>query len=47
MKGISEQFTDEEHAFMKDRKGKTSWHDFILESVGYKKKGFVDKVLGR
>jgi len=31
MKHVYETFTDEEHKALKQIKGKTSWHDFIME----------------
>lgn len=31
MKTINETFTDEEHKELSKRKGKLSWHDFILK----------------
>ena len=30
MKGISEKFTDAEHAQLLKAKGNMSWHDFIM-----------------
>lgn len=38
MKTINVTFTEEEYKALKDKKGKTSWHDFILELVEEDKK---------
>ena len=38
MKTINETFTDEEIRKLKKKKGKLSWHDFILKLIEEKKK---------
>ena len=38
MKTINETFTDEEFRKLKKKKGKLSWHDFILKLTEEKKK---------
>ncbi len=37
MKTINETFTDEEHKELLEKKGDSSWHDFIMKLVRKKK----------
>jgi hypothetical protein len=39
MKAISEKFTNIEFDKLRAKKGKKSWHDFILDLAGVEKNG--------